>query len=91
MTLEKPRFDATINLGHILTFIGFLVTISVSWQTLDKRVALLERSAEFQRGVDREQDERLKFELALMRQALTRIEDKLDSRTLGPSGVRGGN
>ena len=32
------RFDNTINLGHILTFLGFLVTIMVTWSTLDKRV-----------------------------------------------------
>ena len=39
------RFDNTINLGHILTFLGFLVTIMVTWSTLDKRVVVLGKAA----------------------------------------------
>ncbi|MGC9185362.1 MAG: hypothetical protein ACP5GC_07940 [Thiomonas sp.] len=79
----KPRFDATINLGHVITFIGFIVTIFVSWSTLDKRVALLEQAAIAQRAVDSQQDQRLERELALMRQSLMRIEDKLDADRRG--------
>jgi hypothetical protein len=79
----KPRFDATINLGHVITFVGFIVTIFVSWSTLDKRVALLEQAAIAQRAVDGQQDQRLERELALVRQSLTRIEDKLDADRRG--------
>ena len=35
---QGVRFDNTINLGHLLTFAGFLITIMVSWTTLDSRV-----------------------------------------------------
>ncbi len=40
------RFDPTINLGHVLTFLGFLVTGIVAYSTLEKRVALLEEKTE---------------------------------------------
>ena len=46
------RFDNTINLGHILTFLGFLITIMVTWTTLDKRVVVLEESRKAQATLD---------------------------------------
>lgn len=30
------KFDATINLGHIITFIGFILAGFGAWSTLDK-------------------------------------------------------
>jgi hypothetical protein len=47
--LEKQRgritFDPTVNAGHILTFVGFLVSGFVAYTTLDKRVAVVETRA----------------------------------------------
>jgi hypothetical protein len=47
--LEKQRgritFDPTVNAGHILTFVGFLVSGFIAYTTLDKRVAVVETRA----------------------------------------------
>lgn len=44
---ERGRitFDPTINAGHILTFVGFLVSGFVAYSTLDKRLAVTEQRA----------------------------------------------
>ena len=42
------KFDSTINLGHILTFLGFMVAGLAAWTTLDKRVVVLEESKKAQ-------------------------------------------
>ena len=42
------KFDSTINLGHILTFLGFMVAGLTAWTTLDKRVVVLEESKKSQ-------------------------------------------
>lgn len=44
---EKKRvnFDPTINLGHLLTFCGFICAGFGAYWTLDKRVSLLEDRA----------------------------------------------
>lgn len=76
---NTPHFDMTINLGHVLTFVGFILTIFASWSTLDKRVSLLEQSQLAQHQIDAQQDQRLEREIALMRASLARIEDKLDT------------
>jgi hypothetical protein len=41
------RYDPTINLGHILTFVAMVVGIMSSYSLLDKRIGVLEeRSAQ---------------------------------------------
>ena len=42
------KFDSTINLGHILTFLGFMVAGLTAWTTMDKRVVVLEESKKAQ-------------------------------------------
>lgn len=39
------KYDPTVNLGHILTFIGFMVTGAGAYSLLEKRVAILEEKA----------------------------------------------
>lgn len=39
------RFDPTVNLGHILTFVGFIATGAGAYSLLEKRVSLLEDKA----------------------------------------------
>lgn len=39
---RRIKFDATINLGHILTFIGFLIGGLTAWTNLNNRVLTLE-------------------------------------------------
>lgn len=53
---QKIHFDPTINLGHILTFLGFIGTLSIAWMTLDKRVLIVESNVRTQDMRDRFQD-----------------------------------
>lgn len=38
----KFKFDPTINLGHVLTFIAMVIGVMSSYSLLDKRVGVLE-------------------------------------------------
>jgi hypothetical protein len=40
--VRRIRFDPTVNLGHLLTFVGFLITIFTAWSNLDRRVTVNE-------------------------------------------------
>ncbi|MGD9599908.1 MAG: hypothetical protein AB7P94_16720 [Steroidobacteraceae bacterium] len=87
---HKPRgitFDKTINLGHVLTFLGFVITGMVAWSTLDKRVVVLEESRKAQAQIDRHQDEVLGQNMTTIREALgeikrsvERVEDRLERK-----------
>ena len=72
------RFDNTINLGHILTFLGFLVTIMVTWSTLDKRVVVLEESRKAQAVLDHAQDNRSAEKFTEIRETLGEIKRSVD-------------
>ena len=73
----KWRFDPTINLGHMLTFIGFLATIFIGWSTLDKRVTVLEERRISQAEIDRRQDEITASNLSAIRESLNDIKAAL--------------
>jgi len=84
---KKLNFDPTINLGHVLTFIGFLVTIIIGWSTLDKRVVILEESRKSQASIDAMQDARseekfsdIKETLRDIKQTAEKISDRLENR-----------
>lgn len=68
------KFDGTINLGHMLTFIGFLITIMVTWSTLDKRVVVLEESKKAQEMRDSTQDQRTNDQLSGIKETLAEIK-----------------
>jgi hypothetical protein len=57
VTEKRIRFDGTINLGHIITFLGFLGSGAVAWNAMDKRVVVLEEARVVQVLTDRRQDE----------------------------------
>lgn len=87
---DRPQgitFDRTINLGHILTFLGFVITGMVAWSTLDKRVVVLEEARKAQAQVDRHQDDVLGQNMSTIREALgeikrsvERVEDRLERK-----------
>ena len=87
---ERPhgvRYDNTINLGHVLTFLGFLLTIMVTWTTLDKRVVVLEESRKAQTTIDSAQDLRanekffeIKDTLGEIKRTVERVNEKLEKR-----------
>lgn len=51
------RFDPTINLGHVLTFAGFMVAGFGAYGVMDKRLAIVEQGFVTQAAIDRRQDE----------------------------------
>jgi hypothetical protein len=44
--MAKPRFDPTVHLGHIITFVGFVVTAVGGWYVVDYRLMSVERQIE---------------------------------------------
>ena len=68
------KFDGTINLGHMLTFAGFLITIMVTWSTLDKRVVVLEESRKAQELRDASQDQRNRDQMTAIKETLVEIK-----------------
>jgi hypothetical protein len=83
------KFDATINLGHVLTFVGFLAAGVTAWSTLDKRVTVIEERGNLQAVVDRNQDAQLTTNMTAIRESLVeikqqiaRINDRQDRRSL---------
>lgn len=40
---NRPRFDPTINLGHIITLSGVIVAMVASWYSVDSRLSGAER------------------------------------------------
>lgn len=88
MTLpeKKAWFDPTVNLGHLLTFVGFIVAGFVAWASLDKRLTVMEENRTFQQKVDIAQDQRaldayisVKETLARIDRTNERIADRLDA------------
>lgn len=82
------RWDATINLGHVLTFVGFIVAGFGAWATLDKRLTVIEEHRYLQKQVDLSQDNRATEAAQAMRDVLGRLDkqverlnDKLDRVT----------
>ena len=81
------KFDATINLGHILTFLGFVCTIFTVYQTLDKRVVVLEEGKKYQELRDENQDRthdhnmrEIREVTAEIKKSIERLNDKIDKR-----------
>lgn len=76
-TANGIRFDKTINLGHILTFIGFIGVGTVTWSTLDKRVVVLEESRKAQELRDTGQDQHNNDQMGAIRESLAEIKQNV--------------
>lgn len=83
------RFDPTINLGHILTFAGFMVAGFAAYGVLDKRVAVLEEGRINQAMIDRHQDEDRAEIKRSTREDLREINGKLDKILFAQTQARG--
>jgi hypothetical protein len=46
MKADRPRFDPTVNLGHLISLGGVIVTIIGGWYVMDHRLSALERNFE---------------------------------------------
>lgn len=75
---NKPRFDPTINLGHVLTFLGFILAGFTAWSTLDKRVTVIEERAQLQAVIDRNQDQQMGQSLTTIKESLTEIKVQIN-------------
>lgn len=88
---NKIIFDKTINLGHVLTFIGFLIAGIGAWSTLDKRLVVIEENRGYQKFTDAAQDQRVTEAFVTVRETLgrmdrqiERIADRLDKQGVKP-------
>lgn len=70
---RRVHFDPTINLGHILTAVAFLVSTTVAWAWMDARVTVAERDVKNLKDADREI-------ITEHRQAISTAEVRLMSR-----------
>lgn len=75
---KRIRFDGTINLGHIITFAGFIFTAVIAWNAMDKRVVVLEEARLTQVVTDRRQDEEIVSTRREQRETLKDVSGKLD-------------
>lgn len=74
----KVKFDPTINLGHVLTFIGFLVAIFTAWVSLDKRVVILEQGFTKQIVIDQHQDRIVDTKITVFKESLDDIKKSIE-------------
>ena len=86
---ENPRripiFDPTINLGHLLTFISFIIIGVGIYSSLDKRVLVLETSTSRQDMRDMSQDSdrarisaEMKDSVNDIKRSVERMNEKID-------------
>lgn len=77
--MPGPRFDFTINLGHVITFGGLLVTMTIGWATFDGRLRAVERTLETATATLVEQV-RQGAQLAAVSDRVTRLERVAEER-----------
>ncbi len=71
---KRLTFDPTINAGHIISLLAFLVTLVIGWSTLDKRVVVLEEARKTQAQVDQHQDAMQRSNADSVRESLQEIK-----------------
>lgn len=72
------KFDNTVSMGNVLTFIGFIVAGFGAYGAMDKRVAVLEESRINQVQIDRRQDQDSADMKRTNREDFKEINSKLD-------------
>lgn len=84
---NRVRFDKTINLGHILTMISFLLLTLTQWNMMDKRVVVLEEFRGTQREKDTAQDtitrekaQEVKDALRELKTSVEKVADRMGAR-----------
>lgn len=92
MSDDQPKargvqFDPRVDLGHILSFLGFMVAGFIGWMALDKRVVVLEENRHTQVQIDRHQDEmsrqqmnQIKESLNELKTVVNKINDRLEEK-----------
>ena len=90
---RRVSFDPTINLGHMLTFIGFIAAIFVTFSAQEKRVAMVEQQSVSLVERLRDQDMRFKEGLGELKSDIKDLQRSVNdvNRTLNapvPSPIR---
>jgi hypothetical protein len=87
---KRFHFDPTINLGHVLTFIGFMLAGFAAYGNLDKRQTVVEvqNSAAIERSG--EQDKRIKESLSELKTDIKDVQRAVNdiNRTLALTGKK---
>jgi hypothetical protein len=74
---KRLHFDPTVNAGHVLTFLGFLITGFIGWTALDKRVVALEEARKTQQQIDQHQDQMSTVNMRTIERSLVEIKDQI--------------
>jgi hypothetical protein len=77
--MTAPKFDFTINLGHVITFGGLIVTMSIGWATFDGRLRAVEKTLETTTSTLVEQVRQGSM-ITAMDQRMQRLERIFDAR-----------
>jgi len=77
--MPSPKLDLTINLGHVITFGGLLITMAVGWASFDGRLRAVERTLETATATLVEQV-RQGAQLAAVTDRVTRLERMAETR-----------
>lgn len=75
---NKVRFDPTITLGHVLTFVGFLATGFGAWTLMDKRVTVLEVQNTQAQRESTQQREEIRETSRLLRDDMKEVRKSVD-------------
>lgn len=80
---KRVSFDPTINLGHVLTFVGLLAAMSVGWNTMDKRLTIqevrtanIESEAQAEKGRIRESLGEIKSDMRDVKRGIDQLNQK---------------
>lgn len=79
--LRKVRFDGTVNLGHILTFVGLIFIGFSAWTGMDKRVLVLEEDRRAKAELTAAKDQVLKEQLTGITAAISKVDERLQRFT----------
>lgn len=84
MPRKRVQFDPTINLGHILTFVGFMLAGFGAWGNIDKRITLTEVQATAAVERTNDQDKRMNETLKDLRTDIKDVQRAVNdiNRTL---------
>ena len=80
--MTGPRFDWTINLGHILTFVGFIGSGVILYSTLDKRIQRMEDMAPYVQASRDDKDARVQSSLNALTTDLKEVKASVDRLNL---------
>lgn len=74
---EKPKFDMTVNLGHLIIAGSMISSVAFAWGNLDGRMKTLESTVESNTQIVNKFDV-MEMQIEQVNKGVARIEKKLD-------------